>query len=282
VPRVKDEMVRDPVAAHVPAPRSHLLALFLKHRHAALPVVKEGTRKLVGLVTRHDLFDQPMESQVALLMNPNATTTYPEAPVREAARLLVDRRLRVLPVVSGANDLLGVLTPREALAALPPPSGHVAGHLDHHFVPVHQGTPVRVAFEILRAARVEALPVLDDDGRYAGLLGDGEIRLEEGTLRRTEGPPGEGDAWTWEAQRGERQVVHAVTRLELPPATVRDLMATDVPPIGPNANVRDAIRLVVDEGQPHLPVVAEDGRIVDLLGAVDLVRAALGATRRGD
>jgi CBS domain-containing protein len=279
MPRVKDEMVTDPVAATVPATRRDLLALFVRHAHAGFPVVKVGSRKLVGLVTRQDLLQDPDEAQVALLMDPNPPTTYPEAAIREATRLFVERGLRVLPVVNGLNDLVGLLRPAQLLAALPVPSGHVASHLRRRLAPIHRSTPARVALEVFRATRAAALPLLDDEGRFAGLVTDGDLlahaRIDETTVGTVAGLAADGDAWTWEGLRDARRVRHRATALVLPEGPVSALARGAVVALGPNASLREAVDLLVARGLHHVPVVAEDGRILDVLGEGDLLEALL-------
>lgn len=277
--RVKDEMVLDPLAATVPGTRRALLALFVRHGHAGFPVVKEGAKKLVGLVTRQDIFERPDESQVALLMDPNPATTYPEATSREAARLIVERGVRVLPVVTGANDLVGLLTPAELLATLPPAAGHLATHLRRRFAPAYSGTPARVAVEILRSTRTTALPLLDDDGSYVGLLTDATLlakaRVRESSVPSRTGLVADGDAWAWEGLRESPTVRRAISELELPRATAGELADRKAPTVGLNASLRESIELVLRRGVHHLPVLDEEGRLVDLLGELDLLAAAL-------
>ncbi len=277
MPRVKNEMVGDPVTVRVPGTRTHLLQLFLRHGQAGFPVVKGDSRKLVGVVTRHELFDDPEESQIVLLMNPNPATTYPEAPLDEAARVIAENRLRVLPVVSGSNDLVGVLTPGDLLPPLPKPSGRLASHLARRFAPMHVSTPLVVAMETLRATRSTALPVLDDQARFCGLLTDGELlrhlRLRDRVSRSVVGLAGDGDAWKWAGLRDERSVQHHRIRLEPPDGPVADLMAREVPRVSPNTAFPDAVRILLAGGLGHVPVVDAEGRLVDLLSDVDLLGA---------
>jgi CBS domain-containing protein len=281
MPRVKDEMIEEPVVATVPGTRRELMALFVKHGHAGFPVVKSASRKLVGVVTRQDIFDRPDESQTALLMDPNPPTTYPQAPVAEAAQVLVTRRLRVLPVISGANDLVGLVSARELLAGLAVPNGHLASLLRRRMVPVHADTPARVALEILRTTRATALPLLDAEARFAGVVTDGDFlahaRIAETTVGTTTGLAGEGDAWAWQGLRSARQVRRATSVLVLPEGPVASLGRRKAKALGINASLADAVALVLEKGVHHVPVVDEEGRLVDLLGEAELLEAVLPA-----
>lgn len=277
--RVKDEMVASPIAATVPATGRDLLALFLKHGHAGFPVVKEGHRKLVGLVTRQDIFERPDENQVALLMDPNPPTTYPEASVSEAARVMVDRRLRLLPVVTGSNDLVGIVTARELLRALPTPHGHVAPHLRRRLVPAYEGTPACVALEAFRLTRTLAIAVLDANGRFVGILTDAnllaKVRVADATVHSIAGMGGDGDEWAWEGIRDRRKVQHATARFEAPKMTIGALAGTAGPRLGPNAPLSQAVDLILDRGLHEVAVVDDEGRLLDVVNELDVLAAAV-------
>lgn len=276
---VRDVMTEKPVAATVPSSRRDLMPLFLKHGHAGFPVVRAGSQKLLGLVTRHDILSQPDEDQVALLMNPNPLTTYPTAHVREAARMLRHGQARTLPVVTNENDLVGILTPADLLEVLRGQAGPVSPHLGRRHVPVHRGTPAPVAFEILRSTRVGALPVLGDDGALCGILTDGDLleraEVTDTIVHTVAGIAAEGDEWTWEGLRDVRRLQHATTRIDLPPRPVGDFMVADVVTVMPQTSVGQAAARMLEGNFSQLPVVDGEGRVVDLLTDVDLLGVLL-------
>lgn len=272
-------MVLEPVAATVPAARRELLRLFLRHGFAGFPVVKEASRKLAGVILRQDVLDHPEEDQVALLMNPNPFTTYPEATLREAARLTHDNRLRVLPVVSGSNDLVGVLTPREFLQTLGRQRGLVSGHLRRVFVPAHESTPARVALEIMSVTRASALPVLNNEGRLAGIVTDadllGQVNVTDAVVKTVSGMGGDSDEWTWEGLRDLRRLQHTTTQMDLPRAPLRDFMVRPVLSVSVHTSVAEAATLMLTHHINQLPVVDAEQRVLDVLTDVDLVGALL-------
>lgn len=281
--RVKEEMISDPVAAEVPGTTRELMKLFRIHGFAGFPVVKENSRKLAGVVTRHDLFQNPEETQTALLMDPNPATTYPEAPIEEVAELAHLRNLRLVPVVNGSNDLVGLVTPSELLAALHPTRALVSGYLKRRLVPVHHSTPAAVALEILRTTRATALPVLDDEARLIGIVTDGDIlkraKLEERTVRRKTGQVRDGDAWDHEAVGGERSAKTTTTRLRVPEVPVGQLMVGKVVTIGITTPVNEAARVMSERKLNQLPVLDGEGRLIDVLTDVDLLGAFLERRR---
>lgn len=111
---------------------------------------------------------------------------------------------------------------------------------------------VAQAWGIMQARGVRHLPVLDADRRLIGILTDHDLRLvilarcfaeEPGALARS------------------------LARLR-----VDEIMTWAVVTIGPDADLRDAARLMHQRGLGALPV-ADGGRVVGMLTATDLIRA---------
>lgn len=274
---VRAVMTPNPVVATVPGMRRDLLKLFLKHPFAGLPVVKSGQKKLVGLVTRAEVLTQPDEDQVALLMNPNPFTTYPEAHVREAARMIFQNNLRMLPVVNGANELVGVLTPADLLGLLQTHRGFVSTYLRRHVVPCFAQTPANVALEIFRSTRARALPLLSESGLLCGILTDADLlaqaQVTDTIVKTVAGAGEDSDEWTWEGLRDVQRLEHATTRIDVPARPVAEFMVQDVVTVRPNAPVGEAARKMLERNLSQLPVVEGEGRVVDLLTDLDLVAA---------
>ena len=103
--------------------------LLCSHGFTALPVVDEG--RLIGIVTEADLVgiglpagcgsdDRPERSLDMVLVQDVMTTPVESltagADLVDAARMMVDERIRVLPIVDG-RDLVGILTRRDLLWA---------------------------------------------------------------------------------------------------------------------------------------------------------------------
>jgi CBS domain-containing protein len=113
-----------------------LKRLFVEHEYNGLPVVG-NLGVLQGIVTKLDLFKlelQPypafipsMESSwapsVGAIMSPSVITVYPVEPAIRAMALMVDYRIRTIPVVTdtvAGRTVVGVITRRDLVAALAP------------------------------------------------------------------------------------------------------------------------------------------------------------------
>ena len=65
---VKDCMQSDVIYVSVPGTREDVLLTMAEKQVNGVPVVKKGSRTLVGIVTRTDLLRKADENQLAMLM----------------------------------------------------------------------------------------------------------------------------------------------------------------------------------------------------------------------
>jgi acetoin utilization protein AcuB len=107
------------------------IAVMQRHRIRHLPVVAED--RLVGILTDRDVkratpsllsgvsqeeFDRVLkETPVGHVMTRNPFTVTPSTPLRDAVKVLVDRRFSALPVVESGR-LVGIVSGTDMLRAL--------------------------------------------------------------------------------------------------------------------------------------------------------------------
>ncbi len=113
-----------------------LTELMTVHDYNGFPVVN-AAGVLQGLVTRLDLFklyllryrrfipalEETWVSSVGGIMSPGVVALYPVEPAIKAMALMVDYRIRTIPIVTDAiagKVVLGVITRRDLAAALKP------------------------------------------------------------------------------------------------------------------------------------------------------------------
>jgi dTDP-glucose pyrophosphorylase len=105
--------------------------------------------------------------------DPLALSTVPESgTVRDAMRALDRSGSRIALAVDPAGRLVGVATDgdlRRALLAGALLDGPIAPHLTRSFVSVTRRDGRADVLELMRARRIENIPVLDDDGRPVAL-----------------------------------------------------------------------------------------------------------------
>jgi nucleotide-binding universal stress UspA family protein/CBS domain-containing protein len=110
-------MTRHPVTA---TPSDKVLALhdkMMQGRFHTIPIVQDGVP--VGMVTDHDIqaCDGSLDNTVAsIIVGQSLITVNPSTTLREAARLLCERKISALPVVE-EGKLAGVITTTDILGA---------------------------------------------------------------------------------------------------------------------------------------------------------------------
>lgn len=129
---VSQMMTTDVVSVDETDYLSNLLESLQALRFRHLPVT-DGDR-LIGLLTERDLLrlstsnllPHRMQQDQALferfrvrdVMQRDVVTVTPETPVTDAGRLLLAKRLGCLPVVNAANELVGIVTSSDFVAAV--------------------------------------------------------------------------------------------------------------------------------------------------------------------
>lgn len=111
-----------------------LARIFVEHEFNGLPVL-DDLRILQGIVTQLDLFKIHLEpyprfipamesawvSAVSAIMSPSVITLYPIEPAIKAMALMVEYRVRTIPVVNdaaGGKVVVGVITRRDLMTVL--------------------------------------------------------------------------------------------------------------------------------------------------------------------
>ena len=113
---VKDCMRSDVVYVSVPGTREDVLQLMAEKQINGVPVVKKGTKSLVGIVTRTDLLQKADENQLAMLMVRDPETVTPKTNIKTALKLMIEKNYRRLPVVEN-DELVGLVSVPDILGA---------------------------------------------------------------------------------------------------------------------------------------------------------------------
>jgi CBS domain-containing protein len=273
--KVKEIMTEDVIMAEVPSSSSDALELILKHNVSGVPVVKRGTKELIGVVTRNDFARKPDEGQLALLMTRDVQTISPEADVTEAAELFKQRKFRRLPVVED-GEVVGILTVSDIIwkaIARSKNTEPIDNYLDT-ISAIWGKTPLKVAHEIMRLSSARALPVLDDDGEIIGMIADTDLlkvlEISESTQKSELSGGTEGDAWGWDS----KNVVYITKKkLMLPDKTAEDVMNPDVISATRQTGASEAAKKMAKARIEQLPVIDAEGNLIGIVKDVDLLGA---------
>jgi acetoin utilization protein AcuB len=90
-------------------------AIMRRGHFRRLPVMENG--RLIGIVVESDLRGQPEHAILRTVMRSPVITVAPDDPIEQAGRLMMERKLSVLPVLDG-DTLVGILTESDIFDAL--------------------------------------------------------------------------------------------------------------------------------------------------------------------
>ena len=168
VSTVKDIMTTRVISVRKDASFKDMAAMLRSSRISAFPVIDDAGR-VIGVVSAGDLLvkeavlaggtsllaalrhiredDKAAGVTAADLMTAPAVTIGPDAPVADAARLMYDRRVKRLPVVTAAGRLMGIVSRVDVLAVFNRPDDEIRSEVIHEVLPaIVAGNPT--GFEV--------------------------------------------------------------------------------------------------------------------------------------
>jgi CBS domain-containing protein len=126
---------------------------------------------------------------------------------------------------------------------------------------LHPESPLTQVVELLLDKDYTAVPVVDKDGKVVGVVSDNDL-LTRGGMRVTISLKRATDL---EFVRGLHE------SLESPSRTVSEVMTTQAVTVPPDAILGRAAQLMVEKHLKRLPVVDGDGKLIGILGRLDVL-----------
>ena len=122
--------------------------------------------------------DRPLT--VADVMTREVVTISPDAPVIEAARLMRDRDVGSVVVVSSRGEVIGIVTEKDIVARVvaenrDPLKTTVREVMTPNPITVYDDTPLETAARIMDEQKIGHLPVVDKAGRLVGIVAKSDI-----------------------------------------------------------------------------------------------------------
>ena len=145
----------------------------------------------------------------------------------------------------------------------------VREYMDDDPATVKPDTSAEDVAKLLGEHELHAAPVVNEAGRCVGIVTENDLVLadEEGDLHIPHYIQLFGGLVFLESVRGfEKRLKKAVA------ATAKDMMTADPTTIGPDADVREAGKVISESGHNRLPVV-EHGLLVGVITRADVLRA---------
>ncbi|MHA1362420.1 MAG: CBS domain-containing protein [Candidatus Freyarchaeota archaeon] len=274
--KVQDIMEENVPYATVPGTREEVLSIMRESGTTFLPVVKKGGKEVVGTISERNLMDKPEESQIALLMTRDPITVSKETPIKDLVKILLKNNLRYVPVTKDGKELVGLVSVSDVVRkaiAVEKESGPIKDYVRKKLVTVWEGTPVPVAFKIMRLARVSVLPVLDDNANLSGIIDDSDfLRLSEVVSEEkvsSISATSEGTDWSWDSG----DIFHITTKiLRLPNKPIREVMTKNVQTVTELTSFDDCAKKMRKFDLNQLPVTDAKGNLSGIISDVDLIR----------
>ena len=276
---VKRVMSKKVVSVSVPGSREKVLDLMRKENKAVLPVIKEDNNKLVGVVTRSDLINNPDEEQIAMLMSRNLIVASPDDDVKDAARIMIENDVRRVPVVNDDGELVGIITSfdlvSQALTKIEIDDA-VEDYMITTVPTTWEKTPLNVAFESMKQFGLKSILALDDNAQLSGILtetdfiAESEIISERSEHSSTVGT--EGDKWSWDST----SVLYIEkNHLKFTDKVVSDVAIGNVEVANSKTKVSDCAKKMKTLNIEQIPVIGVEGDLVGIVRASDLIKALI-------
>ncbi|MGF3554220.1 MAG: CBS domain-containing protein [Thermoplasmatota archaeon] len=278
--KVEDVMSNDLIVGYVPGMVKDALKILAKHNVSGMPVLKKDTKVVVGVVTRQDIFKNPEEDQLALIMSKDYFYVEKDQDVKAAAKLLYEHRIHGLPVINTRKQLIGIISPTDILKVL---HKNLTTSIEKYFtnlvVPIYQETPINIVMEIINITRENALPVLNDERKLCGIVSDGDLfklsHIRESVSKTDLGMGDDEDDWTWEGIRDTVRLHYSTSEVSLPPVPVKEVMVTNVIKASKHTSVKEVAEKMLKNHISHVPVVDANDRLLGMVTDIDLMACIL-------
>ncbi len=127
------------------------------------------------------------------IMTPFPVCVTPETPISEAARLMKDQNVGMLPVVQadGSKRLVGVITDRD-IAMRHVAEGHastdcaVSEAMTEHVTTCSPSTDVDEVMDVMGREQVRRIPIVDERGDLVGVVAQADVVLHAGDDKKAE------------------------------------------------------------------------------------------------
>src|SRR5579885_2623001 len=135
---------------------------------------------------------------------------------------------------------------------------------------VTESTPVAEVVERLLARDYTALPVVDAERRVVGVVSDADL-LESGVTRLS---------LSVHKAVGRSHVEEVLGRLKREGAVVRQAMTAPAVTVTTDTPLKRAARVMHERGLKRLPVVDDEGKLVGILGRLDILESVVSGHRQ--
>jgi CBS domain-containing protein len=275
---VKDFMTKNVIYCEVPSTRTEVLSIMKKHKVTCLPVVKKGTRKLVGLVTRFSFLEKPSEEQTALVMMRNPLHISPSSSIKDAVHIFVKHNIRYLPVMD-QDELVGIITISDIVCKLLTNGMFnypIKEFMERKVLAVWDATPINVAWKIMELSKVPTLLVINTRLEVMGtfslsdIFNHADIIMSEykSSLKASV----EGQEWDWDSLT---IIYIGSKKLTLPEKPISEIMSRKVNVVREETPINQCAKKMRDLDTHLLPVVDINGNLIGVISDFNIIQFLL-------
>ncbi|MFQ5832761.1 MAG: CBS domain-containing protein [Candidatus Thorarchaeota archaeon] len=280
--KVADCMQSDVVYISVPGTREDVLQMMAEKQINGFPVVKKGTKTLVGIVTRNDLLRKADETQLAMLMVRNPATATPRTKVKTVAKMMLEKGFRRVPVVD-KDELVGLVTVPDILGAVLEESEEfqnilVKDYMRTQITAVWDETPLPLTYMVMEMAGKNALVLMNEGGGVTGMITVSDyIRLSEVTVEdnvsKTYSGTDSAVEWGWTSKDF---LVVTKKLLRLPNVPVKDVMTKNIISVSEVMTIPECVREFRKNDIDQAPVLSATSSLIGMIEDTDLLKLTLG------
>lgn len=271
---MEDIMQTDVVYAEVPGSRTEVMTIIQENKLKALPVVKKGTKEIVGIISQTDLLRNPDEDQIALLMTRDPIQISPETDVKNLVNLMLEKKLRRLPVTKG-KVLVGMVSIEDIVKAISRMAikTPIKPLINTKILVIWDGTPLSAVPNIMQLAQVRMLACIDDTGALSGVISDIDFLKESKIISEETSSSISSSSdkeWSWETSD-----ILLITKktLKLPNKPVREIMTKNMITANEFTSVSECASKMSRHNVDHIPVLDARGELLGLIEDETLVTA---------
>ncbi|MEM0155264.1 MAG: CBS domain-containing protein [Thermoplasmataceae archaeon] len=274
---VSDIMTKSPHICRVPSTVSDVVKILIKKNITGLPVI-DSKGKYVGIISRRDIFDNPEESQTALVMR-RANPVYDTDPIEKAAKELVSQNRRHIAVINSERDVVGILTPQNFLDTLSQIYGQLPVKSILHImaVPLWYNTPLGAIYTMMRVSRIYSFPVINENGDFMGLITDRDIfdkvDLKQSSVLSETGMAEDEDPWSWSGIRNVVTYILEKNKIQLPNIPASDIMIKTPAVAYVNDTIERVAKIMATKNFNQLPLLDGSQKLVGMLYDIELLSA---------
>ncbi|NHI83364.1 MAG: CBS domain-containing protein [Candidatus Thorarchaeota archaeon] len=278
--KVSECMQSDVAYISVPGTRDDVLQLMAEKQINGIPVVKKGTKKLVGMVTRSDLLKKADETQLAMLMVRDPVSVTPRTHIKTAIRMIIEKGFRRLPVVEN-EELAGLVSIPDILGAVLEENEKFVDTPIREFVRreitgAWEETPLPLAYMIMEMAHRNALVILNQSGGVTGMITVSDfIRLSEveveNNISKTYSGTETTVEWSWDSKDF---LVVTKKLLRLPNNPVKEKMTKNLISASEVTTIPECVRIFRKNDIDQAPVLSATGGLIGMIEDIDLMKLA--------